>query len=544
MNKVAHYLQQHLTGEILTSPDVLEHFSTDESILSVKPILVAHPRNEQDIRKTARFSWQLAERGKIIPITIRGKGRDQTGASLGDGIVLSTTAHMNKIIQLDPKSGDVTVQVGANAGKLQQTLYTHGRYIPSFPVDDERVTVGGIIGNNDLVGEAYAYGPISELTHKLRVVLANGEIIETGRLSKRELNKKLGLASFEGEVYRSLDSLIEENSDLIESIRSSENGFAGYSIAEVKLSDGSFDLTPLFVGAQGTLGLVTEATLLARQHDPKREMVVAFFDDASHAFAAVDEINSLKKTPLSVDFLDESVVDYAKKTNPSVLKSTFGNSTPAITLFITYNEGDNMGKRDVKKMHKILEKLTDDVVITDDENFEQWQAASHLAGLFLAHSENDLRPLPVIPGATIPVGALSDFLLKAKDLIATVTGRPAILYGQAGLGVVHAVPLFNVSQLGDRQKVFKLIDAYYSLVAEYRGTIAGAVKSGRLLNAQLPKFMSEEQLALMKKIKKVFDPYSMLNPGVMQQTHQDTLKPLLREHYTIIDQHSFFPRGK
>lgn len=544
MNKVAHYLQQHLTGEILTSPDVLEHFSTDESILQIRPLLVAHPRNEQDVRKTARFSWQLAERGKIIPITIRGKGRDQTGAAIGEGIILSTTAHMNKIIQLDPKSGEVTVQVGANAGKLQQTLYTHGRYMPSFPVDDERVTVGGLVGNNDIAGESYAYGPIGEATHKLRVVLANGEIIETGRLSKRELNKKLGLASFEGEIYRSLDSLIEENSDTIDSIRSLDAGFPGYSIADVKLSDGSFDLTPLFVGSQGSLGLITEVTFLARQHDPKRQMMVAFFDDAAHAFAAIEEINNLKKTPLSIDFIDGTVLDYAKKTNPSVLKNTFGNSTPSITLFISYSEGDNMGKRDVKKMHKILEKMTEDIVETTEENYEQWQAASHLAGLFLAHSENDFRPLPVIPGASVPVSVMPEFIAKAKELVDQTTGRPAVAYGQAGLGVVHIMPLFNISQLGDRQKIFKLMDSYYSLVAEYGGSLAGAVKSGRLLGHQVTKFMSEDSLALLKSVKKIFDPFMMLNPGVMMPSHLDSLKPMLREHYSIQDQHGYFPRGK
>lgn len=544
MNKVAHYLQQHLTGEILTSPDVLNHFSTDESILQMNPLLVAHARSEQDIRKTARFSWQLAERGKIIPITIRGKGRDITGAAIGEGIILSTTAHMNKIIQLDPKSGDVTVQVGANAGKLQQTLYTHGRYVPSFPVDDERVTVGGLVGNNEITGEAYAYGPVSESITKLRVVLANGEIIETGRLSKRELNKKLGLASFEGEIYRSLDSLIEESSDVLDAMRATDYPLPGYAITDVKLSDGSFDLTPLFVGSQGTLGLITEASFNARQHDPNKSLTIAFFEDFSHAVAAVDEINAMKKTPLSIDFIDETVVAYAKKSNPSVLKNTFGNSSPAITLFISYTEGGTMGKRDIKKMHKVLTNYTEDVIETNEDNQEQWEAASHLVGLFLAHSDNDLRPLPVVPSAYVPVAKMGDFITKAKDLVESVSGTPAVMYGQFGLGIINTIPLFNISQLGDRQKIFKLIDAYYTLVKDNGGSIGGSIKSGRLLNSQLAKFLNADQLSLMKSVKKIFDPYGMLNPGVMQPTQLDSLKPLLRESYNLIDQHSYFPRGK
>ncbi|MBW3569181.1 hypothetical protein KY385_03585, partial [Candidatus Parcubacteria bacterium] len=74
MNKVAHYLQEHLLGEVVTSDDARRHFSTDASILTLTPAMVAYPRNENDLRKTARFSWQLAERGRIIPITPRGLG--------------------------------------------------------------------------------------------------------------------------------------------------------------------------------------------------------------------------------------------------------------------------------------------------------------------------------------------------------------------------------------------------------------------------------------------------------------------------------------
>src|SRR5215218_2982529 len=83
MSKVAHYLQEHLLGEVMTSADARRHFSTDGSIFTLAPSLVTYPRNENDVRKTARFAWQLAERGRIIPITARGSGTDQSGAALG-----------------------------------------------------------------------------------------------------------------------------------------------------------------------------------------------------------------------------------------------------------------------------------------------------------------------------------------------------------------------------------------------------------------------------------------------------------------------------
>src|SRR3954465_14989155 len=129
MSKVAHYLQEHLVGEVMTSADASRYFSTAASGVWVTPGLIAYPRNENDVRKTARFTWQLAERGRVIPITARGAGTDQGGAALGAGIMLAFPAHMHRILELDDKSGLVTVEPGINYGKLQQTLHTHDRFL-------------------------------------------------------------------------------------------------------------------------------------------------------------------------------------------------------------------------------------------------------------------------------------------------------------------------------------------------------------------------------------------------------------------------------
>src|SRR5436190_15849940 len=128
MNKVAHYLQEHLVGEVVTSDDARKHFSTDASIFTIIPSIVAYPRNENDVRKTARFTWQLAERGRTIPITARGLGTDRSGAAIGSGIIMAFPGHMNRILEFDSKTGNVIVEPGINFGKLQQTLHTHGRF--------------------------------------------------------------------------------------------------------------------------------------------------------------------------------------------------------------------------------------------------------------------------------------------------------------------------------------------------------------------------------------------------------------------------------
>ena len=255
MSKVAHYLQEHLVGEVMTSTDARRYFATDASIFQLAPALVVYPRNENDVRKTARFTWQLAERGRVIPLTARGAGTDQTGAALSSGIMLVFPAHMNRILELDTKANTVTIEPGINFGKLQQALHTHGRFVPAYPASIEYSTIGGAIANNATGEHTVKYGDMRRYVRGLRVVLANGEVIETHRLSKRELSKKLGLATFEGEIYRSVDTLLEEQKELVERMRPvTMHDNTGYSLHDVKHKDGSFDLTPLFVGSQGTLG--------------------------------------------------------------------------------------------------------------------------------------------------------------------------------------------------------------------------------------------------------------------------------------------------
>src|SRR4051812_17318144 len=112
MSKVAHYLQEHLLGEVMVSADARRYFATDSSVLTLPPALVVYPRNENDVRKTARFTWQLAERGRIIPMTARGGGSDQTGAAIGSGIMLVFPSHLHRILELDTKANTVTVEPG------------------------------------------------------------------------------------------------------------------------------------------------------------------------------------------------------------------------------------------------------------------------------------------------------------------------------------------------------------------------------------------------------------------------------------------------
>ncbi len=122
MNKIAAYLSQHLSGEVSSAQSLRKFYSTDGSILSIAPEIVAFPRVTNDVRKIARFTWQLAEKGHIVGITVRGYGGDVTGAAIGKGIIVDTSKQLNGIIEIAAKDKLVHVQPGASLSFLEESL--------------------------------------------------------------------------------------------------------------------------------------------------------------------------------------------------------------------------------------------------------------------------------------------------------------------------------------------------------------------------------------------------------------------------------------
>lgn len=545
MNKVAHYLQEHLIGEVFTSPDTRGYFATDGSILQMLPALVVYPRNENDMRKTARFTWQLAERGRVIPITARGMGTDVGGAAIGSGIMMVFPAHMHKIIELDPKTGIVAVQPGAIFGKLQQTLHTHGRFIPAFPASIEYASVGGSVANNSSGERSGKYGGARSYVKGLRVVLANGELIETGRISKRELSKKMGLSSLEGEIYRSLDALIEENAEAIKALSSySKLSSAGYALADIKRKDGSFDLTPLIVGSQGTLALISEVVFDSEPFNPEVSVMTAAFASRQEALQAADELTKMNDGPAVIDFIDKHLLMHINRLNPNLLKEVIESPLPEMLLYIEFdNDSSRQQKKLAKKARKIIEKHSGFLAIASEEHdIDRLRAVRDSAAIMWTHVEGTARALPIIDDCVIPRQKVLNLLVGIDDMMQRNGEQVFAVSGSALSGVVHVLPHLDIMQLGDRQKVFKFIDEFYKMVIALGGSVSGDHGDGRIRGSVLVNQFGEQTVELFSKVKNIFDPFKILNPGVKLDANLEDLKPLLRTNYTSKQNLQHMPR--
>ncbi len=545
MNKVAHYLQEHLIGEVFTSADTRAYFATDGSMLQLVPALVVYPRNENDMRKTARFTWQLAERGRVIPITARGMGTDVGGAALGSGIILVFPAHMHKILELDSKSGVVAVQPGAIFGKLQQTLHTHGRFVPVFPNSVEYTSIGGAVSNNCSGERSGKYGSARDYVKGLRVVLANGELIETGRISKREVVIKMGLSSLEGEIYRSIDALIEENHEIIKNLPPLPKiSSAGYAIANVKRKDGSFDLTPLIVGSQGTLALISEVVFDTEPFNPEVTVLTAGFNNRASALDAVKELRAMGDGPAVVDFIDKHLIDHINHINPQLLKDVVEEPLPEMLLYIEFDDDSTrQQKRLAKKARKIIEKFSGFLALANEEHdIDRLKAVRDSAATMWTHVEGTARSLPIIDDAVVPVDQLLALLIGIDEMMQRNNQLIYSVSGSALAGSVHVLPHLDISQIGDRQKAFRLLNEYYTLVASLGGSMTSDHGDGRIRGMELNLQFGERAVELFGAIKSVFDPFNILNPGVKVHATLDNIKPLLRSNFATRQNLEHMPR--
>lgn len=541
MSKVAHYLQEHLVGDVISNTDARDYFSVDNGIFQLEPNLIVYPKSENDVRKTARFTWQLAERGRIIPITPRGIGSSQSGAAIGQGIILVFAAYMNRVLELNTKLNTITIEPGINFSKMQQTLHTHGRFVPTYPPSIDYTTVGGSIANNVSGQKSIKYGDTVSYLKGLRVVLANGEVIETKRLHKKELSKKLGLATFEGEIYRSIDTMLEEKHDLIEQlIRPTSINNAGYNLVDIKHKDGTFDLTPLIAGSQGTLGIITEAIIATENYTPKTTLIVSRFDSIEFLQRAVLELRNLEDSPSAIEFINNYAIQQIYEINPNRIADVIQPPLNDSLLYVEF-EGDHPPKKSFNKALKILSEYSKQTDVFDDleDQLQQWKIRESISTL-LAHNEGLIHAVPLFDGV-VPVDRVREYIEGIYNLMSSNNFKPA-LWGHIGEGNLQFRPKLNLGQVGDRQKVFRLMDEYNKLVIDLNGSISASDNDGRIRAPYLEQMYGSEVYSMLYKIKQIFDPYSTLNPGVKFGTEFDDLKAIVRQEYSIDHLYNHLPR--
>jgi FAD/FMN-containing dehydrogenase len=524
-------LSAKLLGTVTDNPDVLEHFSTDGSIFQVTPTAVVYPNNTADVRKTVEFAHERAVAGKPTSLVPRGKGGDLGGGAIGEGIQLVFPPHMHKLLRLE--SNYVIVQPGMTLRMLQQTLNTHGRYLPPVPNPQDLTTVGGAVANDDAGPSAYKHGSFRAFVRGLKVVLSDGSLIETRPLSPRELSRKKGLTTLEGDVYRGVDSLLLDHAETIRKSapRTSKNT-AGYALDRVRAKDKSFDLSQLFIGSQGTLGVITEVSLKTLPFNPRTTLLVGYFSNLDKAGEAVRKLAAVK--PGAIEFVDRSLLQFYQNHRPGDLQDLVPADLPRIMLLVEFDDYSQLSQAlRSRRAEQVLKRHGAQVRVSTDpiEQVALWKLRRDAPAL-LALTSYPRKPLPFIEDAAVPASRLAEFIDKTYRLLVK-HDLEAPMWGHAGDGQLHLLPLIDLSRRREVDHMFSFGHEFYDMVLAMGGTISAEHNDGLLRASYLQKQYGKDMMELMRQTKQICDPHDVLNPTKKTQATEAYAREHLRASYNL-----------
>lgn len=532
MGKVAKYLNEHILGEVVTEAAVRRQFATDSSVFDITPEMVIYPRVTNDIRKVARFAWQLAEKGHILPLTARGGGNDETGAAISTGAIIVTSVHLNRMFEYDSKQKLIRTQPGASARALNEALSMQGAVIPSLVGDSYSATVGGAVAYNTANHLSGRWGATDAWVEQLEVVLANGDVLQTERLNKRDLNRKKGGTSFEADIYRKLDALIEDNKELIETKVAPLTDNTGYSrIADVKQKDGSFDLVPLLAGSQGTLGIISEMILKTEFLSEHPSVAWLSFADSNAARDAVDELGKLDVSWLEyfdAAYFEEALAEGKHYSFYDEAKAATG---AAALICLGFDDFSKRARaKGIKKAGKIARRFEASFISADDEIARELMIARDVTTFSALGADKTAPSVPLFDDAYVPFERFEDFA-AAVAALAKKHSVTLPLYARPLEGTVRTRPRLSLDKVSGKQKVFRLLEDYATLVAAHNGSIVGESNEGRFKVATAYKQLDDDVKQLFAQIKEIFDPFGILNPGVKQLNEIKQLVGHLRSSY-------------
>lgn len=529
MSKVATYLQGHIAGEVTTRTEARILMSRDTGVFKIEPEMIVSPRATNDIRKLTRFAWQLAEKGHVLPITARGAGCSPAGGALGKGAIVDLKTHMDAIFEYEPKHKLVRAQAGASLKALSSALWLHGVGIMAVAEPTDDGTIGGAVAANVRGPMSPKYNPLAESIQQLEVVLSSGDVLQTGRINKRELSKLKGMQGFVGDIYRGIDNVIEDNRELINNLdQHDESGYA--AVRYVKRKDGSFDLTPLLAGSEGTLGIISEMILKAEFRSQHRAVAMLVFANAEAARDSLDVLTKL--SPAFMDYFDAELFTTAAqygKTYPLYQSAVDAFVDPAGVVLVGFDDfSDGRRKKSLKKIAKLFKG--DNVLYHTAEGesaADLWAVRDVLRFTQMPEKKDESSP-PLFDGFYIPPNRLEEFVIALTELSDKLHIKLPIS-GRVLDGIYGVHPTLQMSNVGDKQKVFKLLDELSKLVSTYGGLLISEGAEGRLKTRFAESGLDEAVVKMYADIKNVFDPYGILNPGVKQVAELRTLASMLSD---------------
>ena len=512
--RIAEDLRGVVAGEVLCDDASRALYATDGSLFEVWPLVVVRPRSVDDVAATVRWA---AERG--VAVHPRGAGSSLTGDSLGPGVVIDCSRFLRRIVAT---SGDtVRVQPGVVGLQLEEHLQRLGRTFGPDPAAAAVTTIGGMIGRNTSGSRFLRHGAVRGRVAAVQAVLADGTVVELEPTPPRLLPGISGASVAGGPVDPAarvaalavgVDEVLTESAAVIAAGQPATRlSHGGYRLDDLR-HDGLVDLPRLMCGAAGTLGIVTEATLRTVPVDAAVAVALVLFDSLEKAGQASLRISSLG--PSACDLFDKRHLALARGS-----RVDFDLLIPPVAdagLLIEFSDTDiataNARLDDAIRRLQGVKRLCLDIRRAEDASDAAmfWDLSRHLVSTL--HGVRGVsRPVPFIEDIVVPPEALPDFLGRLQGALKRCTAT-AMIFGHAGHGQLHVRPYADPGNPADRAALVRLAEAVYDEVVAVGGTIGGEQGLGMSRTGFFDRYYPE-LAEVFARIKRVFDPAGLLNPG-------------------------------
>lgn len=554
MNELKEKLQQTgFSGDLDDSSETRELFSHDASMFEIIPEVVASPKTAQDVERLVKFVADNKKDDPKLSLTARSAGTDMSGAAINDSIIVNFNAHLTKLVHMDATSA--TVQPGMFFRDFDAETIKFEALMPSYPASRDLCTVGGMVNNNSGGEKSLEFGKTDQYVTEMKFVFADGVERIVKPLNKAQLAAKMGQGDFEGRVYRELYELLEANYDKIQAAKPRvSKDSTGYHLWNVWNRETEiFDLGKAIIGAQGTLGFVTEASLRLIERPKHSGLLVLFLRDIDTLGELINTVMSHK--PASFEGFDDATLWLSIKFMPSFLKFLgpvkfihllltlipdglqLLKGIPKLVLMIEFTGATEEEVREkIKGLHRDLKPNRVRYEINGFEedptegSSEKFWIMRRRSFQLLRSKVKDKHTAPFIDDFIVNPEHLPKFLpeiraiIKKYKLFATIAGH-------MGDGNFHIIPLMKLEDPNDRAKLEPAMKEVNNLVLKYNGSLSGEHNDGLVRGPWLEAQYGKEIVDIFKQTKDIFDPQHIFNPNKKAYATWEYSFSHVRDHF-------------
>lgn len=527
-------LKAVFAGDIDASDQTRELYSHDASLFELKPKVVVYPKDSTDVKQLVK--WVVAHKDDVpgLSITPRSAGTDMSGGAIGESIVADMTRYFNAVSEVSASAA--RVQPGVYFRDFDAKTIEHDSLLPSYPASRDLCTLGGMISNNSGGEKSLEFGKTANFVTELKCVFADGNEYTVRPLKKDELVRKMSQGDYEGNIYKGIFELCENNYDKIQAAKPNvSKDSTGYHLWDVwNRETGIFDLTKLIVGSQGTLCIVTDIQLKLVPRRAHTGLLVLFLHDIDKLGELITTV--LKHKPATFESFDDATLLLSIKFMPYFLKmlgpvrfirlclgliptgTHLLKGIPKLVLMVEFNgDTEEEVREKVRELHAELGAHRARYEINGFEetptagSAEKFWVMRRYSFQILRKKVKDKHTAPFIDDFIVPPAKLPEFLPQLREIIKRYK-LFATIAGHVGDGNFHVIPLMQIEKAEERAKLQPAMKEVNTLVLKYGGSLSGEHNDGMIRGPWLETMYGREVFGFMKEAKQICDPENIFNP--------------------------------